>query len=129
MTPYSLVFGMEAVLLAEIEVESLRIILESKIPEAEWVKARYEQLILTDKKRLKSLYHVQGYQRRMARAFNKKVKPRNLKEGDLVLKEFKAPVFDPRGKFKPNWAGPYVIKTMFSRGAAKLMEMDGEELF
>ena len=128
MTPYSLVFGMEAVLLAEIEVESLRIILESKIPEAEWVKARYEQLILTDKKRLKALYHVQGYQRRMARAFNKKVKPRNLKEGDLVLKEFKAPVFDPRGKFKPNWAGPYVIKTLFSGGATKLMDMDGEEL-
>jgi hypothetical protein len=42
------------------------------------------------------------------------VKPRNLKEGDLVLKELKAPVFDPRGKFKPNWAGPYVIKTLFS---------------
>ena len=65
----------------------------------------------------------------MARAFNKKVKPRNLKEGDLVLKEFKAPVFDPRGKFKPNWVGPYVIKTLSSGGAAKLMDMDGEELF
>jgi ribonuclease HI len=77
MTPYSLVYGMEAVLPAEIEAESLRIILESQIPEAEWVKARYEQLILTDEKRLKALYHVQGYQRRMARAFNKKVKPRN----------------------------------------------------
>ena len=42
MTLYSLVYGMETVLLAEIEVESLRIILESKIPKAEWVKSRYE---------------------------------------------------------------------------------------
>ena len=75
------------------------------------------------------MYHVQGYQRRMARAFNKKVKPRNLKEGDLVHKELRAPVFDPRGKFKPNWAEPYVIKTFFSSGATKLMDMDGEELF
>uniref|UniRef100_A0A2N9EWW2 Integrase catalytic domain-containing protein n=1 Tax=Fagus sylvatica TaxID=28930 RepID=A0A2N9EWW2_FAGSY len=58
MTPYSLVYGMEAVLTAEIEAESLRIILESQIPEAEWVKARYEQLILTNEKRLKALYHV-----------------------------------------------------------------------
>ena len=66
MTLYSLVYGMEAVLPTEIEAKSLRIILESQIPEAEWVKARYEQLILTDKKRLKALYHVQGYQRRMA---------------------------------------------------------------
>ena len=38
-------------------------------------------------------------------------------------------VFDPRGKFKPNWARPYVIKTMFSGEATKLMDMDGEELF
>ncbi len=52
---------MEAVLPAEIEAESLRIILESQILESEWVKARYEQLILTDEKRLKALYHVQGY--------------------------------------------------------------------
>ncbi len=42
----------------------------------------------------------------MDRAFNKKVKPRNLKEGNLVLKKLRAPVFDPRGKFKSNWAGP-----------------------
>ncbi len=35
-------------------------------------------------------------------------------------------MFDPRGKFRPNWAGPYVIKTMFSEGAAKLMDMDGK---
>jgi hypothetical protein len=120
MTPYSLVYGMEVVLSAEIEVKSLRIILESQILEAEWVKTRYEQLIFTDEKRLKVLYHVQGYQRGTARAFNKKVKPRNLKEGDLVLKELRAPVFDPRRKFKPNWAGPYVIKTLLSGGAVNL---------
>ena len=80
MTPYSLVYGMEAVLIAEIEAGSLRIILESQISEAEWAKAQYEQLILTDEKRLKALNHVQRYRRRMARAFNKKVGPRNLKK-------------------------------------------------
>ena len=61
MTLYSLVYGMEAVLTAEIEAESRRIILESQILESEWVKARYEQLTLTYEKRLKALYHVQGY--------------------------------------------------------------------
>ena len=93
------------------------------------MKARYEQLILTNEKILKALYRVQGYQRRIARAFNKRVKLRNLKGGDLVFKELRAPVFNPRGKFKPNWARPYVIKTLFSGGVAKLMDMDGEELF
>ncbi len=61
MTPYSLVYGMEVVLPAEVEAESLRIILKSQIPEAEWVKARYGQFVLTNEKRFKTLYHVQGY--------------------------------------------------------------------
>ena len=52
MTLYSQVYGMEVVLPTEVEVESLRIILESQIPKAEWVKSRYEQFILTDEKRL-----------------------------------------------------------------------------
>ena len=90
------------------------------------MKVRYEQLSLTDEKRLKALYHVQGYHRRIASALNKKVKPMNLKEGDLVLKELRAPMFDPKGMFKPNWARPYVIKTLFSDRVAKLMDMDGE---
>ncbi|KAL7191608.1 hypothetical protein ACSBR2_023646 [Camellia fascicularis] len=53
--------------------------------------------MLFDERRLKALYHVQGYQRRIARAFNKKVKSRNLKEGDLVLKDNRAPIHDPKG--------------------------------
>ena len=126
-TPYSLVYGMEAVLPVELEVQSLRVMIESQIPEIEWKRNRYEQLALLDETRLKALYHVQGYQRRVAKAFNKKVKPRNLKEGDLVLKEMLTRVSDPRGKFKPNWVGPYIIKTILPGGAAKLMDEEGNE--
>ena len=36
-TPYSLVYGMEAVLPVEIEIPSLRILQEADIPEAEWL--------------------------------------------------------------------------------------------
>lgn len=70
---------------------------------------------------------MQGYQRCVARTFNKRVRPRNLKEGDLVLKEFRAPVFDPRGKFKPNWMGLYIIKTILPGGAVKLIDGDSNE--
>ena len=41
-TPYSLVYGMEAVLPIEIEIPSLRVLREVKLEEAEWVQARYE---------------------------------------------------------------------------------------
>lgn len=39
-TPFSLVYRMEAVLPIEIEVPSLRLVLESELPEAEWLRAR-----------------------------------------------------------------------------------------
>lgn len=43
-TPYSLVYGMEAVLPIELEVPSLRVMVESEISEAEWQSSRFEEL-------------------------------------------------------------------------------------
>ena len=73
------------VLPIEMKIQSLRVLVETKVLEEDWPKARYEQLALIDEKRSKAQYHAQGYQKRIARTFNKKVKPRNLKEGGLVL--------------------------------------------
>ena len=118
---------MESVLPIELEVPSLRILNESQSSEAEWLVDRYSELALLDEKRLQTLYQTQGYQRRLARAFNKKVKNKNIKGGDLVLKEIRARIFDPKGKFKPNWAGPYIIKTIMPGGGIKLMDLDRNE--
>ena len=126
-TPYSLVYGMEAVLPIEVEVPSLRVLAECKVDEGDWLTERFEELALIDEKRLIALNHVQGYQKRIARAYNKKVRPRKICEGDLVLKEMKAPVYDPRGKFKPNWLGPYIVKIILPGGAAYLMDLDGHK--
>ena len=41
-TPYSLVYGMEAVLPVEIEMGSLRVELEHQISETEWAQSRYD---------------------------------------------------------------------------------------
>jgi len=35
---------------------------------------------------------------------------------------------DHRGKWTPNYEGPYVVKKALSRGAPILARMDGEEL-
>ena len=64
----------------------MRVLVETKVLKEDSAKMRYEQLALINEKRVRAQYHSQGYQKRIARAFNKKVKPRNLKEGDLVLK-------------------------------------------
>ena len=62
-TPFSLVYGMEAVLPIEVEILSLRVLMEAKLEEAEWVQARYDQLNLIEEKRLKALCHGQLYQK------------------------------------------------------------------
>ena len=45
----------------------------------------------------------------------------------MVVKEIRAPIFDLRGKFRPKWAGPYIIKTILSGGAASIIDLDGNE--
>ena len=96
--PYSLVYGNEAVLPIEVEIQSVQVLVETKVLEEDWMREIYEQLALIDEKRMKAQYLTQGYQNKIFRAFNKKVKPRNLKEGDLVLNVLRDETFDPRGR-------------------------------
>jgi len=56
------------------------------------------------------------------------VKSRNLKEGDLVLKVLRDENFDPRGKMKPRWPGPFIIKKIMSGDATRTIDLDGEEM-
>ena len=122
--PYSLVNGMEAVLPIKMGARSLRTTLESEIFEADQLQSRYDQLCMLDEKRLKALYHTQGYQRRLRKAFDKKVRTKDLKLGDLVLKEIRAPVRNANGKFKQNQAGPYIIKQIYSGGVVRLIDLN-----
>ena len=127
-TPYSLVYGMEAMTPIEVEIPSLRVLVEAELEEAEWIKARYEQLNLIDEKRLKAVCHGQLYQKRMARAFNKNVRPRSFQPGDLVLKRILPNQEDSRGKWSPTYEGPYIVKDAFSGGALILTDMEGQVL-
>ncbi|KAA3469334.1 protein NYNRIN-like [Gossypium australe] len=52
-TPFSLVYGIEAVLPIEVEIPSLRVLSEIKLDKVEWIQARYDQLNLTEEKRLR----------------------------------------------------------------------------
>ena len=122
-----MVYGMEAVLPIEVEIPSLRVLREVDLEEAECVQARYEQLNLIEERRMKAIYHGQLYQRRMMRAHDKKIRPRQFQEGELVLKRIPQNRQDSRRKWSPNWEGPYVVKKAFPGGALILTEMDEKE--
>ncbi|XP_060177992.1 uncharacterized protein LOC132607927 [Lycium barbarum] len=124
-TPYLLVY--ETVIPAEVEILFLRIIQEAELDNAEWVRARYEQLALIDKKMMVDVCHSQLFRQRMARAFNKRVKIRFFQIGQLVLKRIFPPQEEYKGMFAPNWKGPYVVRKLFSGGAVVLAEIDSQE--
>jgi len=111
----------------EVEIPSLRVPREVNLDETDWIQERHDQLNLIDEKRLAALSHGQLYQKRMMRTYDKKVKLRRFKEGELVLKKMLPNQRDSWGKWAPNWEGPYVVKKVFSGGALILQEMDGKE--
>ena len=97
-TPFSQVYGIEVVLPVEVEIPPLRVIMETKLTEAEWVQNRFDQLNLIEEKRMTALCHGKLYQKRMKEAFDKKVKPCEFREGDLVLRKIMSFNTDSRGK-------------------------------
>ena len=67
---------------------SLKVLKNAGLDELDWARVRFEQLNLVDEKRLAVICHHQLlYKGRITRAYNKKVRPRVFKEGDLVLKK------------------------------------------
>ncbi|XP_015161969.1 uncharacterized protein [Solanum tuberosum] len=123
-TPYFLVYVTEAVIPTGVEIPSLQIIVEFEIEDTEWVKTRLEQLTLIDEKCLTVVCFGQLYQQRMARAYNKKVHPRYFEVGQLVLKRILPLQEEAKGKFSPNWQGPYLIKEVFSKGALHFTDVE-----
>ncbi|KAI5387226.1 hypothetical protein KIW84_073390 [Lathyrus oleraceus] len=55
--PFSLVYGMEVVLPVEVEIPSLRVLMEAKLTEVEWCQTRYDHLNLIEEKRLIAMCH------------------------------------------------------------------------
>ena len=128
MTPYSLVYGGEAVLPLEVQIASLRVAIPEKLTDDQAAKMHLKELDGLEEKRLQALQKLEAYQARMSRAFDKRVKRRSFKEGDLVLTVIRPmnTTHRMKGKFEPKWEGPYIVKDVYSIGAYRIISPDGE---
>ena len=74
--------------------------------------------------------HLRAYQQRMSQSYNKKVKPCSFQLGDFVLRENpkNQQQRTQKGKFKPNWLGPYIIIAVYGSSAYQLSTAEGEVL-
>ena len=76
---------------------------------------------LLDEKREKVLKRTKDYQRKTARYYDQKVKPRSYKHGNLVLKELLPARKNPaHGKLGPNCEGPYIVSRVIRPGNYEL---------
>ncbi|XP_075111216.1 uncharacterized protein LOC142181694 [Nicotiana tabacum] len=126
-TPYSLVYGVEAVLPLEQQIPSLRISIQEGFTSEENAQFCLAELEAPDEKRLEAQQKLECYQARLARAFNKKVRSQSFQVGDLVLAVRQPIILNKRicNKFTSKWDGPYVVKEAYSSGAYKIVDKDG----
>ena len=86
-------------------------------------------LDLLDEKREQVLRRTEDYQRKTARYYNKKDKPRSYMPGNLVLKKLLPARKNPaHGKLGPNWEGPYIISRVVRPSNYELQTEEGKIL-
>ncbi|KAL0455735.1 UNVERIFIED_CONTAM: hypothetical protein Slati_0912700 [Sesamum latifolium] len=119
-SPFSLVYGTEVIIPAELGIPSHRIMHFSENHNNELLK---ENLDLLEELRKKAFLRVQRYKNIMINAYNRRVKARSFQVGDLVLR--RVDTLKPVGKLDPTWEGPYKITSVIGRGAYRLEDLEG----
>ena len=81
---------------------------------------------MTDKLCEAVAVRITSYQPILTNLYNRHVKPRAFRAGDLVLRRvFEKTAYLTAGKFQPNWEGSYVIARVGAAGSYALNKLDG----
>ncbi|GKV48140.1 hypothetical protein SLEP1_g54971 [Rubroshorea leprosula] len=115
-----------AVIPIEIGVPSFRV---THFDEGQNGQLLRENLDLLDDVREEARLRTLVYKQKIANFYNKRVRPRTFKLGDLVLKKAGLTGFETRfGKLAPNWEGPYTVAEVPHPGAYILRDTEGKRV-
>ena len=113
---------MEEIIPMEIRVPTLR----TEILEKANAEVVTKDLDMTDELRKATTMRMATYQQRLVNLYNKHVKPRAFRGGDLVWRKVFENTADlVAGKFQPNWEGPCMIVKVGAVGSYALNKLDG----
>ncbi|KAL0394706.1 UNVERIFIED_CONTAM: hypothetical protein Slati_4436800 [Sesamum latifolium] len=122
-TPFSLVYGSEGIIPAELDMPSHRVM---NFSEECNENLRRENLDLIEELREKAFLRIQRYKNIMINSYNKRVKSQSFQVGDLVLRRVDA--LKPIGKLDPTWEGPYKVTSVIGKGAYELEDPEGRPM-
>jgi hypothetical protein len=112
VTPFELVYGQEAVLLVEVNLDALRVAQLNEFSIVDYHNLVLDRLDEASDEWIKALGEIERDKLRVARAYNMKFKEKSFQVGHLVLKTI-LPIrtkSNKSGKWLPNWEGPYRIQ-------------------
>jgi hypothetical protein len=116
---FSLTYGVEAVIPLEIGLPTIRTEYYDPVTNETSLAT---DLDLAEERRDSALIHLAAYQNGLRRIYEKRINPRELAVGDLVLRKVMGAKQDPtHGKLGPNWEGPYKIASVAGTGAFMLI--------
>ncbi|CAN6456332.1 unnamed protein product [Victoria cruziana] len=108
-TAAELVYKTEIIVPLHIQRPTIKFAALIDLPLNKYKCNRLAQLDLLDEKRLQAAEHTEVYRQRVARHYAKSVITKKFKVNDLVFR-FLPPIRRAKGKWAPNWEGPYVIR-------------------
>jgi len=119
-TPFSLVYGSDAMIPVEIHESSPRF---QSFGAEESNEERRVNLDLLDKARKEARIKAEAVKRRVEHQYSSKVKPRQFQVADLVMR--KAHPYELENKLSPKWTGPFRVTEARGNGSYKLETLEG----
>ncbi|GKB13663.1 reverse transcriptase domain-containing protein [Tanacetum coccineum] len=124
-TPFSLAYGTEAVIPAEIGIPTRRTIQGS---DKENEEALRMNLNLLEQRREIAAIREARRKQQVEKYYNQQVHHKQFKVGEFILRKNKLSKVENTGKLGPKWEEPYEVVETYGTGAYKLRCMDGAEI-
>ncbi|GJS84396.1 reverse transcriptase domain-containing protein [Tanacetum coccineum] len=124
-TPFSLTYGTDAVIPAEIGMPTIRTVEVDLVQNNEALEINLD---LLEERREEAAIREAKSKAKIEKYYNAKVQNTSFKPGDFVYRNNDASRADDTGKLVPKWEGPYEVTEALRKGAYKLRDRDGKQL-
>ena len=124
-TPFHLVYGKEAILPVEVELPAVKMLEKLLGPSNDAFKESLLHLQEVQLDRMVALEYYEKMQEKALAKVNQKIKNKDIKGDDLVLRYNSKLDKTFQKKFQIKWEGPFRVVESFANGTYQLADLDG----